>query len=195
MSRIFGAVCSERLCGAGYPRRHGSLGQCDGRRALVLYRPGQDRLLPPPRPGLRHGDERGARQFRRSADRADPAAQRRALDVQGVSRLRPRRAAAHVVLDQGLPGASTTARSRSATKWATKARSAASRAASPISIRRPIPAPWWRYPTSAAARGVSSSTSAGSPPVGTAPIRSAKSGDADRCAPSSSAPQYRAGNA
>ncbi len=59
----------ERIHRAGYPRRHGSLGQCDGCRALVLYRSGQDRLLPPSRPGLRHGDERGARQFRRSPDR------------------------------------------------------------------------------------------------------------------------------
>src|SRR5436190_15769159 len=94
----------ERIYRAGYPRRHGSLGQRDGRRALVLYRSGQDRLLSPPRPGLRHGDERGTRQFRRSADRADPAAQRCALDVQGVSRLRPRRLAAYVVLDPRLSG-------------------------------------------------------------------------------------------
>ena len=37
-------------------------------------------------------------------------------------------------------------------------------------------------------KGVSSSTSARSPPVGTAPIPSAKSVDAERCAPSSRAP-------
>lgn len=69
-----------------------------------------------------------------------------------------------------------------------EARSAAKRVALPISIRRPIPAPWWRFRTSAAARGVSSSTSARSPPVGTAPIPSAKSADAERCVPSSPAP-------
>jgi hypothetical protein len=43
---------SERVCGAGYPRRHGSLGQCDGRWTLVLYRSGQDRYFPSPRPRL-----------------------------------------------------------------------------------------------------------------------------------------------
>ena len=68
---------------------------------------------------------------------------------------------------------------RSVTKWGTRARSAASRAASPISIRRPIPAPWWRYQTSVAAREVSSNISARSPPAGMAPIRSAKSGRGD----------------
>src|SRR5882757_1501087 len=78
---------------------------------------------------------------------------------------------------------STTARCRWAIRWGMRARSAAKRAASPISIRKPIPAPLLKYPTSAAARGVSSSTSARSPPVGTAPIPSAKSADAERCAP------------
>ena len=39
--------------------------------------------------------------------------------------------------------------------------------------------PWSKYPTSAAARGVSSSTSTRSPPVGTAPIPFAKSADAE----------------
>ena len=53
---------------------------------------------------------------------------------------------------QRLSGASTTARWRSATKSGMKARSAAKRAASPISIRRPIPAPLSKSPTSAAAR-------------------------------------------
>ena len=60
---------------------------------------------------------------------------------------------------------------RLAIKWDMKARSAAKRAASPISIRKPIPAPLSKYPTSAAAREVSSSTSARSRPLGTAPTR------------------------
>src|SRR4051794_40165380 len=77
---------------------------------------------------------------------------------------------------------STTARCRLAIKSDTKVRSAAKRAASPISTRKPIPALLSKYPTSAGARGVSSSTSARSPPVGMAPIRSAKSADAERCA-------------
>mgnify|MGYP003694162443 CR=1 FL=1 len=72
---------------------------------LVLYRSGQDRLLPPRLLGSAVEMSVRARQFRRSPDRTDPAAKRRALDVQGVSRLSAAKAyAAYVVLDPRLSG-------------------------------------------------------------------------------------------
>jgi len=173
MSRIFRGGAPEWICGARYPRGDEPLDRGAGRRPLVLYRAGEDGLVPASRRGLECRDEHragnsGDLQIELIQQRNDaPSMYKEFLDS-------GRRGSSISPIGRRRIRASTTARWRSATRSVMRARSAASRAASPISTRAFIPAPWSRFPTSAATRDDSSTMSAGPRRTGTAASRSAR---------------------